>query len=144
MNAERSKVETDKEFEKWWEQEFPMGLVFHAKSAMEAAWQASRNATLKECEIWRLAHDEIYTENKERKLIIAQLEKELAEAKKTGGYTCHVCGALRKECDIMKRTRQDTLKECAEIMEAQSMNPMNMGNIYLFKIAVKDAIRAKL
>ena len=51
--------------------------------------------------------------------IIDGLTHERDEAKKTGGYTCHVCGALRRECDIMKRSSDDaterTATRCAEI-----------------------------
>lgn len=44
---------------------------------------------------------------------------EISEAKKTGGYTCHVCGALRSECEIMKRTSDNVALRAAEIAGSQ-------------------------
>lgn len=50
--------------------------------------------------------------------IIDQLTIERDETKKNHGYSCNVCGALRTECEIMKRTADDKRKETAnEIMQ---------------------------
>lgn len=51
--------------------------------------------------------------------IIDQLTVERDEAKKTGGYTCHVCGALRAECEIMKRTSDDVARRAADVAGSQ-------------------------
>lgn len=40
---------------------------------------------------------------------VRQLRIERDETKKNHGYSCHVCGALRRECEIMKRTSDDVV-----------------------------------
>jgi len=51
---------------------------------------------------------------------VDHLELELTESKKTGGYTCHVCSALRTECEILKA------KEL-ECVECKTLNALDIG-----------------
>lgn len=73
--------------------------------------------------------------------IIDGLTRERDEAKKTGGYTCHVCGALRAECDIMKRTSDDVARRAAAVAGSQDAigkTPAQVATAILREFGLSD------
>ena len=88
--------------------------------AAEKRARQDDNATFT-TEIMRLEEEGVVKTQQIEKLVatIDQLTIERDEAKKTGGYTCHVCGALRAECEIMRRTRDDVARRAADVAGSQ-------------------------
>lgn len=60
-----------------------------------------------------------------------ELINELEECQKASGT----------ELTAIKKAVEDERENLYKVMEQQSLNPMNQGNIYLFKIAVKEVIQ---